>query len=272
MSDFQRHFKVENHLGAKLCLSGYAENGEFIVTKNVLLFLSAALLLCGAVWGQDTPGFLEHESLGVSSSYAPTSTHILIGIAQQRRTWTGGMEYTRRIWTAKRIQVDYKGEFSPFFRESDPAVVGDEIFDQGKTIVDHYSPIRVIKISHKADGLFCPQTSPCVPGYPVYGREATYAMSVSPIGARLVFLPRHRFQPTFGMDIGGVLSSRDIPVDSSAHFNYQFSFGPGVQVFISRDTAVRLEYVFRHISNANSGTLNPGIDQGVFRLSLSRYR
>lgn len=127
-------------------------------------------------------------------------------------------------------------------------------------------------MSHNANGVYCPRTSPCMPVYSIYGRVATYAMAITPLGARAVFRPQHRFQPTFETDMGLVLSSRDIPLNSTADFNYQFSFGPGVQAFVSRNKAVRLEYVFRHISNAGSGKWNPGIDQGVFRLSLSRYR
>lgn len=100
--------------------------------KKVMMLLSAVLLLCGAGRGQSASGFVERESLGVISSYAPTSSHILIGAAQERQTWTAGIEYTRRIWAAENMQVDYRGEFSPFFRESDPAAVGDYILDPKK--------------------------------------------------------------------------------------------------------------------------------------------
>jgi len=141
----------------------------------------------------------------------------------------------------------------------------------GYTVVTPVTPQRVISVSHTPIGGECVST--CAPIYPVYGKdEITYAVTVSPIGARAIFLPRHRVQPTFATNLGVVISSRDIPADNSALFNYQFSFGPGVQVFASRNTAVRLEYVYRHISNANMGTINPGIDQGVFQLTLSRYR
>jgi opacity protein-like surface antigen len=149
--------------------------------------------------------------------------------------------------------------------------VATEWTNAGQTFVTPVTPERVIAVNHASLGNIC--AGACSPIYPVYGRdETTYAASISPLGVRAILLSRRRVQPTFESDLGVVISSRDIPVDSSSQFNYQFSFGPGVQFFFSQRTAVRLEYVFRHISNANAGAINPGIDQGVFRLTLSRYR
>jgi len=239
--------------------------------KAAIALLLVFEAVCFSALGQDIPKFGGKQSLGLTASYSTTSSHILIGVSEQRKTFTAGVEYTRRLWESGWARLDYRGEFNPFFRESDPVMVGYKTTISGNTIP--ISSQRVIEVSHVA--LLCDIIEPitCNSIYPVYGPdEATYAAAVSPIGERAVILPRRRLQPTFGMDIGVVISSRDIPVDSSAHLNYQFSFGPGVQAFVSRSKAVRLEYVYRHISNANSGTLNPGIDQGVFRLTLSRYR
>jgi len=110
----------------------------------------------------------------------------------------------------------------------------------------------------------------CYPVYNLYGRESTYAASISPVGARISLFPRMRLQPSFETDMGIVFSTRDMPIDDSAKLNYMFSFGPGIQLFSFHNTAARLEYVYRHISNAGSGELNPGVDQGVFRLTLSK--
>jgi hypothetical protein len=206
----------------------------------------------------------------VTSNYSPTSSHILIGISGRRRTFAVGAEYTRRLWEGREARIDYSGEFSPLFRESDPTIVAEETTVAGSTVVTPVAPMRVVEVNHAPIGSSC--VSVCSPIYPVYGHdETTYAVALSPFGTRVIWMPRHRVQPTFETSLGVILSSRDIPVDGTAVFNYQFSFGPGVQVFASRQTALRLEYVFRHISNANSGTLNPGIDQCVFRLTLSRY-
>jgi hypothetical protein len=48
--------------------------------------------------------------------------------------------------------------------------------------------------------------------------------------------------------------------------------GPGLQFFTNRRTSMRVEYLYRHISNAGQGDQNPGIDQGVIRLTVSHHR
>ena len=105
------------------------------------------------------------------------------------------------------------------------------------------------------------------PLYALYGRQDTYAAAFSPLGARINALPRWRVQPSFALDLGFVVSARDIPVDEADQFNYMFSLGPGVQFFSSPQASVRVEYIYRHVSNAGQGYQNPGIDQGVFRVT-----
>jgi hypothetical protein len=229
--------------------------------------------ICLVASGQEIPQFGAKQSLGVTASYSPTSGHILIGISQQRRTITAGVEYTRRLLEGQHARLDYSGEFSPFYRESDPTMVATEVTLFGITNVTPVTPQRVIWVGHASLGAICGGGDSCSYIYPVYGHdETTYGVSVSPLGARVVLRPFRRIQPTFAANLGAVISTRDLPIDQSALFNYQFTFGPGVQVFASRSAAMRLEYVYRHISNAGVGATNPGIDQGVFRLTLSRYR
>ena len=240
------------------------------MTNASVAILALTLASCLMAAGQEGESAGGKQSLGVTSSYSPTSSHIFIGTAEQRRTFTAGIEYTRRLWEWNSARFDYAGEFSPLFRESDPTLVAGETMLAGSNVIIPISPTRVVEVSHAPIGCSCVST--CNPIYPVYGHdETTFAVAVSPVGARVILARRHRLQPTFETGLGVVLSGRDLPVDNAASINYEFSFGPGVQVFASRSAAVRLEYVFRHISNANSGTLNPGIDQGVFRLTLSKY-
>jgi hypothetical protein len=108
--------------------------------------------------------------------------------------------------------------------------------------------------------------------YALFGKQNTYAAAVSPLGARISAMPRWRIQPSASIDLGFVVSARDIPVDNSAQFNYMLSFGPGVEFFGDNHTSWRVEYLYRHISNAGQGTNNPGIDQGVLRITVSMHR
>lgn len=240
--------------------------------RQIILLLNALLTL-GTAWAQsDTPAFQSRQSIGITTSYSPTSGHVLIGEAEQRQIWTSGAEYTLRLLQRDSLRLDYRAEVAPLYRETDPTAVAYEETIFGNTVVTPISPVRVIKKSPTPVGEDCVASNQCVPIYLVYGgSEATYGMAFSPLGARAVFRPQHRVQPTFATDLGMVISSSPIPVDGATTVNYQFSFGPGAQIYFSRASALRVEYVFRHISNADSGTLNPGIDQGVFRISLCHY-
>lgn len=240
--------------------------------RSILLF--SAMLMYGTAWGQsDALAFKSKQSFGVSASYSPTSSHVLIGEAEERKIWTSGIEYTLRMFEGNSLRIDYRAEVSPFFRETDPTAVATEETLFGINIITPFStPERVVKKDHAPIGVDCIAPNTCIPVYLVYGaRKVSHGMAFSPLGARAVFLPQHHIQPSFELDLGAVISPHALPVEGASKFNYQFSFGPGVQIHFSRRGALRLEYIFRHISNANSSPLNPGIDQGVFRLSLCHY-
>ena len=115
-------------------------------------------------------------------------------------------------------------------------------------------------------------SGPTSPIYQTYSRQNTYAAALSPLGARMTALPDRKLRPSFAVDLGFVVSSRDIPINESDQFNYMFAFGPGVELYTSQWSSVRLEYLYRHISNAHEGMVNPGVDQGVIRMTLSHHR
>jgi len=221
--------------------------------------------------GQEPGGVAGVQSVGLSTSYSPDSSHILIGLSQQRRTWTLGAEYTHRLGSGKRFRFDYEGSLQPLYEESDPTVIGTMTTIAGRTFVTPQTPVRVIFEDRGPVGVVTEGNGASAPIYAYYGRQNTYAAALSPLGARVSGFPRSRIQPSFAVDLGFVVSSRDLPVDLADQFNYMFSFGPGVQVFASPRSSMRLEYIYRHISNAHQGYQNPGVDQGVIRLTLSRY-
>jgi len=212
------------------------------------------------------------SSYGVSSSYSPDSSRILIGEAYQRRTWTLGVEYTRLLHLTPRYRLDYEGSLTPFYLESDPTITGSIYTVDGRSTITQQTPQRVLKINHQPLTYIMTGGGKLVPLYAVYGRQNTYATSLAPFGMRISALPRLPVQPSFALDLGFVVSSQDIPIDLADQFNYMFALGPGVQLFTSPHASLRLEYLYRHVSNAHQGYENPGVDQGVIRLTVSRHR
>jgi len=222
--------------------------------------------------GQDAGSYGSVQSFGISASYSPDSSHILIGTAGQRRTWTLSVEYTRLLRQESRFRLDYEGSVTPMFLESDPTVTGTVFTSEGVAVMTQLTPERVVRVDHGPVGSILIANGMMAPVYAYFGRQNTYAGAVAPLGARLTALPRSRIQPSIALDLGFVASTRDIPIDDAARFNYMFAIGPGIQIYTDSRTTWRLEYLYRHISNAGQGDQNPGVDQGAVRLTVSLHR
>ena len=212
------------------------------------------------------------RSFGLSTTYSGHSSHIFIGESEQRRIWTAGAEFTHLLRTGPRLRLDYEGSVLPVFEERDPTVIGTVFTSSGSPIVTPQPPIRVVSVTNRPVGSIQVGNGALVPVYALFGKQSTYAAAVTPLGARVSAMPRWRLQPSLALDLGFVFSSRDIPVDNSAQFNYLLAFGPGLTFFGGNNTSWRVEYVYRHLSNAGEGEQNPGIDQGVIRLTVSLHR
>ncbi len=243
---------------------------------KVLASLFVVVLCCfpSVVCGQSFTSYDFKSSYALDMTYSPNSSHILIGDAVDRKITTLGFEYSRNLFHFAGIKFEYAGEISPLYRENDPTIIAlSETYNNVTTISPLSAPSRTINSPTGSQGNDCVTHYPaCVPVYGIQGPdEITYGFATEPFGLRAVFLPKKRIQPTFMANAGLIITQRSIPIDGAALFNYQFSMGPGVQIFTSRRTSLGLEYFYRHISNGNA-TINPGIDQGVFRLSFKMHR
>ena len=244
--------------------------------KTVLVSIARGLACLAALSvtgrGQQPGGFGGAQSYGVSSSYSPDSSHILIGDCEQRRVWTLGAEYTRLLYHGPLFRLDYEASVMPLYEETDPVVTGTTFTLAGQQISNPQPAQRVVVVPRGPVGTVTGVPGGPIPVYAVLGRVDTYSGALSPLGARISALPGWRVQPSMALDLGFVASHRDIPIDQSDQFNYMFSFGPGVQFFPNRNTSWRVEYIYRHTSNAGQGFQNPGVDQGVIRVTLSHHR
>jgi len=222
------------------------------------------------VWGQEAGGVGGVQSIGYTSSYSKSSSHILIGEATGRTIWTLGAEYTHLLYIRSHYRLDYEGSLMPLFEETDPTLTGTVFTYGGQNFYSSQKPVRLVAITHVPVGSVLTPGGTYAPLYATTGRQDSYAAAVSPLGVRISAMPRWRVQPGFAIDMGFVLSARNIPVDDADKFNFMFGFGPGVQLYTSPQASLRMEYMYRHVSNGSLGDVNPGIDQGIFRLTISR--
>jgi hypothetical protein len=101
-------------------------------------------------------------------------------------------------------------------------------------------------------------------------RVYAYGAGGSPIGAQINFLYSHRLQPFLTSGGGFLYFNRQM--FGATQFNFTAQLGAGVQVFTSRHHSIDLGYKYHHISNANLGNINPGMDSHVVFVGVSFVR
>ncbi len=207
--------------------------------------------------------FAPRNTWGIFGEFSPNSSHIFLGIAQQRRLLMFGGEYAHRLHAGDRVAIDYLVQARPIILESDPALLGFRNVSTGK-VEFPITPLRVSMIDRTRFVI-----GPGDVVVPFYTRQWTYAGGLNPFGIKLNFRPHHRLQPVVTGAGGFIISRRDIPVDHAAAFNFSFELGGGLEWFFQPHRSFRLDYRVHHISNADTGTRNPGIDSGLFQLTYS---
>ena len=109
--------------------------------------------------------------------------------------------------------------------------------------------------------------------YTSTGRRAySYGIGGSPIGAQVNFVHYRHVEP-FLTSGGGFLYFNHRMFGTTQQFNFTAQLAAGVQLFTSRrHTAIDLGYKYHHISNANLGNQNPGLDSHMFFVGVSFFR
>ena len=211
---------------------------------------------------------LRRNIWSVAAEFVPTTQQYFLGLSEERRFFAVGAEYARRLNRGHAAHIFYTAELRPLIFESDPTLEGFKNPLTGQPVFRFSNPQRVVFVSYAPVGL-PPQNITVVP---FYGREWTYGASVSPLGTRVNFLPRRRWQPFLETSVGIHLTMRDVPVDGARSFNFTFQGGTGVEWHFRETRSWRYEFLFRHISNAYSGITNPGVDCPTIRVVYSFAR
>jgi hypothetical protein len=102
-------------------------------------------------------------------------------------------------------------------------------------------------------------------------RTYSYGVGGSPIGAQVNFVHYRHVEPF--LTSGGGFLYFNHPMFGATQFNFTAQLGGGVQLFTSsRRSAIDLGYKYHHISNANLGNQNPGMDSHMLFIGLSLFR
>ena len=102
-------------------------------------------------------------------------------------------------------------------------------------------------------------------------RAYAYGVGGSPIGAQVNFVHFRRVEPF--LTSGGGFLYFNHRMFGATQFNFTAQLGGGVQLFSpSRRTALDVGYKYHHISNANLGNQNPGMDSHMVFIGISLFR
>lgn len=211
------------------------------------------------------------NTFGIIGAYAWDSHRILLGDSERRMLLDFGVAYSRRILLTRAVNWQYDAEILPVALESDPLT----LYVDSQT-----SPTVSTTESIGTPSVLC---SPTVftytftdPGGVTYsgtetitcqGRQWTVGEAMSPIGMRLNLLPHRRMQPFVDGHGGYIYTTRPIPVPFAGSFNFTFDFGAGLEIYRKGTQSIRAEYRFHHISNKDTATQNPGIDNGLLQVT-----
>ena len=255
------------------CLQRWMNKAGLCLLLGLLLGSTA----CTPTWAQDVGGYYSNRTvLSGFVEYSNDSSHMLIGYADGRKISAVGASFERRAFLSNDLSGSWLAEVRPLMSVSDPTLTGFALqFPQEPAysgIVKFSSPIPVVQpVTSAPLDVILVTSNQVYAGTATYigGMRSTYASGLSPLGYRLSALPRKRIQP-FVTALGGfVAAPRDLPVFNSAAFNFTFELGGGVEVFRTHTRSCRLEYRYHHLSNGGRGSVNPGVDSGVFKMTYS---
>lgn len=207
------------------------DQSHIVNRKSKILVL--LLFLAGGAWAQQPgTGDLKNE-FGIFAGYSPVNVQG-IGITSDRDLFLLNLQYARVLGTTENTTIKYTAGLVPVAFVNQPAE------------------------------LFQPSTGPAY----VLPSKRIYGGGVDPIGFQWNFRRQRAWQPFLNTQGGFLYFTDQVPVPESSQFNFTFSFGAGVQVF--RGTrSLTLGYKFHHISNAQTGHYNPGIDSNLFYVGWS---
>jgi len=219
-------------------------------------------------------GFARKNTYSAFLEYSNDSSHIILGSSPDRKFSGVGIQYERRLLSNHVFVWRYAAEFRPLVLESDPTAT--------VTISIIAPPPAITLTEPTAAALQCiagqrtfSGTDPSTGRHysetilTTCGRRWTYAQGLSPAGTRIDLLPHRRLQPTASFLAGYLLSAKKIPLDSAGSFNFTFEFGAGLEYYASQTRSIRLEYQIQHFSNAYTAVSNPGVDNGLLKLTYS---
>ncbi len=98
-------------------------------------------------------------------------------------------------------------------------------------------------------------------------RDVVNGFGFSPIGFEIQKVLNKKLGLVINTSGGFILIDKRFPTDKGRRLNYTFSLSPGLIFQTNQTLSFLLGYKFHHISNAQTGSENPGIDSNFIFFS-----
>jgi opacity protein-like surface antigen len=254
---------------------------SFLAALTTLFIASAAV----AQSSPESPYFARKNTFSFFGAYSNDSSHMLLGVAENRKLLDFGAGYSRRLFVDRIVNWQYSFEILPVALDSDP------VQRDTSTVTDVFNngmpTFTFTNVSSSPTGLACTSSTTTqtfslyqIPTQTLVGTETVVSVfsctrrwvigeAISPIGFQWNFMPRKKLQPIVVGHGGYMYSTQPIPIDNAGSFNFTFDLGAGFELFQTKGRSIRAEYRYHHISNHSTAEENPGIDNGVFQLTYS---
>jgi hypothetical protein len=172
------------------------------------------------------------NEFGVWTGYSPHS-FVLEGTSLHRRLFLLNLQYGRILGSRGPFTLKYTAEVIPVALESQPTT---------------YYIVHQKVLKNTAGTVF--------------------GAGANPLGLQVNF-GRKKIQPFANSSIGFLYFTRQVPAPASSQFNFTFNFGGGIQLFTASRRSFTVGYKYHHLSNADTGIINPGIDSNVIYVGFS---
>jgi hypothetical protein len=152
------------------------------------------------------------------------------------------------------------------YSPASPHLIG--VTNDRKTFVANFEYSRQVWTNDRFDFRYTAEATPVVtvtmPATLTKSPHTAYGAGAFPVGFEGGYVRPRAVHP-FVLINGGVVyfPFEQVPVEGSSHFNFMFSFGGGLHLLASRPRPITVGFRFLHISNAQSGHFNPGVDAAM---------
>src|SRR5215472_6782171 len=204
------------------------------------LFLYSAIIACPlTALGQDNGQVIPQGvtpgrggELRAVVGYSPNS-NLVIGVSPNRELYFTALEYEHSIRQFWKTTLNYYGGIVPFMAVHHPA--------------------------ESINGVSFPAAT-------------NWGGGAEPIGFAWNFRTASHFQPILETAGGVVYFNDQVPIADSSQFNFMFHFGAGIEFYGRSGHFLTIGYRYQHISNANTGHFNPGIDSNLIYIAVPIIR